>query len=199
MAPVRTLILVLAAAGCGTGTITGSGGSGGNGGIGGAGGQIVAELPNCLRDLMAPCPFAAPCHFNLAPGGVPERACYAGGAVASFTHRGSCPPTEDRRSLTIEVLKSDGSACYSWEMDFACTGAVPDAIHTWRDASGTVVAIGRDLPSFRVTCTATGETCIAPLQTDGSEPCAMPQTLGSVDESCRGDVDGGCYLPLPAR
>ena len=197
-----TLLGLLAATlgGCGRGTL-GKPGSAGDGGIGGSdGGQIVNELPSCLRDLMAACPHLPPCHFNLTGGGVPALACYGGGVVASFSRFGGCATPEDtNRSTVIDVLKADGSPCYAWEMTTACssTAPAPDATHTWRNASGAVVATGRDLPSFRVTCTVTGETCIAPLSSDGSEACARPELLNPDGQSCMGD--GTCSLPLPAR
>ena len=159
----------------------------GNSGAGGQGGTGSAslELPNCLRDLMAPCAPVGMCVSDSAGGQI----CYASGARASTSPLNE-PLACDHIGTSAQVNKADGTLCYTFESYAELTpGRCIAHRYTWKDAAGNVVATGMDDTDvdgtselvMNISCTATSEV----------SACQQPTLPPRPDRCCGLSLFGG--------
>ena len=111
-----------------------------------------AELPACVKELIAACPATGACVIASAGSntGVPMPFCFANGVHAVLENSGN--PTN-----RTQVSKPDGSPCYTYD-NMGGGGGV------WKDPAGNVVATATStLDSsqdvhLQITCAVGGET-----------------------------------------
>lgn len=141
----------------GMGGSAGRGGAGGSTGMGGTTGAAQLELPDCVKNLVAPCATSGACKVEAIDAGAAKNTCYASGVQVSQS--GVVYSSGPTTVKTFSVTKADGSPCYSLE-----TSLIGGEVYryVWKDAAGEVVATGSDdrftNPTNTITCANGGQT-----------------------------------------
>jgi hypothetical protein len=154
--------------------------------VGGPGGTPFGpdlHLPDCVKNLVAPCDTVGACMAEVNAAGDLSQLCFDSGVRASFSGVDASTGAGVAR-----LSKADGSSCFSFEATDVGGGALA---YTWKDAAGQVVATGRNdplgVPTIAITCAGGGETatCYNPPSSPMSFCCGVS---GLGNSTCDGAV-----------
>jgi hypothetical protein len=154
--------------------------------MGGTTGAARLELPDCVKNLVAPCATSGTCKVEAIDAGAAWNTCYASGVNVS--QMGEFVGTSGTK--TIRVTKADGSLCYSFDTSLI-GGEVYQYI--WKDATGQTVATGRNdpfgNPTHAITCASDGQvkTCHSPPFNSPPGACCTLNDYGNAT----------CSNPIP--
>ncbi len=142
------VVVAFAFVGLAAGGACSSNGGSDNSGSGGSGAPIV-DLP-CVQALYDQCGAFGACQYSVTDNA--QHLCFAGGTTAEVATSGSCNGTTGEMRTTVTVRKASGSLCFTFETVCACSSACELRQVTWKNAAGTVVAMGQTGAGFGAQC-----------------------------------------------
>lgn len=135
--------------------MAGAGGAAGSGGSGGTGGVTPLQVPDCVANLLAPCPTTGACMYEPTDAGTSW--CFDSGVKIAWSVVPDARVCAGGGITVAQIFKPDGSACYSFESYLDGVAACEAWSYRWKDANGQVVATGLATipqPQLTITCTS---------------------------------------------